>query len=286
MPLNISAEVAAPGAMPWLITRNLAVGGYRPPPGAIPLNREMVETNHCFGLSDAPGEVEVEGEGSASVGPDTIRFHSIGDRMWARTLPDTPIKAAWVLMSDEAIDAALSEFGGSGNRSGRPFERSFVPGALPDIAALRLFFRRVERGASTLWAEESALCLLARLLPRNAPSPAAKSASATQRRLVRDADAWIARNFADPISLGGIARLLQVTPAHLARSYRAVTGRSMHARLTALRMACAMNRLAEAAPDLTGLALDLGYASHSHFTEAFRRKVGIPPSVFRAACGV
>ena len=78
--------------------------------------------------------------------------------------------------------------------------------------------------------------------------------------------------------------MLGVTAPHLARSYRAVTGRPMHARLTALRLATAMGRLAEAAPDLTGLALDLGYASHSHFTEVFRRKVGVPPSAFRAAC--
>ena len=134
-----------------------------------------------------------------------------------------------------------------------------------------------------LRVEESAFALLAKLLPQRARAAAA--ASDRQCRLVRDADVWLARNFAEPISLGGVARLLGVTPPHLARSYRAVTGRSMHARLTALRLACAMNRLAEAAPDLTGLALDLGYASHSHFTEAFRRKVGISPSAFRAACG-
>lgn len=284
MPLDLSAELVSPGAIPWLITPDLAIGGYRPPPGSIPLNREMVETNHCFGLSDAPGEVEVEGEGCCAVGPDTIRFHSAGDRMWARTLPNTPINAAWVILSGDAVDAALSEFGGCGRPGYRPFARSFVPGALPDVAALRLFFRRVEHGASMLWAEESALSLLGRLLPRKTLGRTTNEPSPRQRRLVRDADAWIGRNFTEQVSLGGIARLLGVTPAHLARSYRAVTGRSMHARLTALRMACAMNRLADAAPDLTGLALDLGYASHSHFTEAFRRKVGIPPSAFRAAC--
>ena len=35
------------------------------------------------------------------------------------------------------------------------------------------------------------------------------------------------------------------------------------------------------AHDLTALALDLGYADHSHFTNAFREEWGLPPSRFR-----
>ena len=33
--------------------------------------------------------------------------------------------------------------------------------------------------------------------------------------------------------------------------------------------------------DLTALALDLGFSSHSHFTAAFRRAFGRPPAEFR-----
>ena len=284
MPLDISSELADPGSVPWVVTPDIAIGAYRPAPEAVRLNREMVETNHCFGLSDAPGEVEVEGEGCACVGPDTIRFHNVGDRMWARTLPDAPIRAAWILLSDELIDASLSEFGGKRRRDRRPFARSFVSRPLPDVAAMRLFFRRVEQGSTGLWAEETALALLARLLPEDRGPPEARVATDRQRTLVRDADIWLARNFTGPVSLGALARLLGVTGPHLARSYRAVTGRSMHNRLSALRLSVAINRLAESAPDLTELALDLGYASHSHVTEAFRRRVGLPPSGYRTEC--
>jgi AraC family transcriptional regulator len=34
--------------------------------------------------------------------------------------------------------------------------------------------------------------------------------------------------------------------------------------------------------DLTELSVTLGYSSHSHFTAAFRRHYGIPPSLLRA----
>ena len=33
--------------------------------------------------------------------------------------------------------------------------------------------------------------------------------------------------------------------------------------------------------DLSRLALDLGYSSHSHFTAAFRRSFDVPPSAAR-----
>lgn len=40
-------------------------------------------------------------------------------------------------------------------------------------------------------------------------------------------------------------------------------------------------RMAEGRSNLTDLALDLGFADHSHFTNAFRREWGISPSEFR-----
>ena len=40
---------------------------------------------------------------------------------------------------------------------------------------------------------------------------------------------------------------------------------------------------AEGTEDLTSLALDLGFSSHSHFSTAFRRQFGRPPSAMRRA---
>jgi len=34
---------------------------------------------------------------------------------------------------------------------------------------------------------------------------------------------------------------------------------------------------------LTGLALDLGFSSHSHFTSQFRKQYGKSPSAFQSA---
>jgi len=52
-----------------------------------------------------------------------------------------------------------------------------------------------------------------------------------------------------------------------------------------LRLQEAALALAEGAEDLSGLALDLGFSSHSHFAQAFRTHFGAPPSHFRRPMG-
>jgi AraC-like DNA-binding protein len=47
-----------------------------------------------------------------------------------------------------------------------------------------------------------------------------------------------------------------------------------------LRLARALDLLAQY-DDLTALALDLGFSSHSHFSAAFRQTYGRTPSEFR-----
>jgi AraC family transcriptional regulator len=46
-------------------------------------------------------------------------------------------------------------------------------------------------------------------------------------------------------------------------------------------MDMALMRIQEGEQNLSGLAFDLGYASHSHFTSVFRRHFGVTPSQMR-----
>lgn len=67
----------------------------------------------------------------------------------------------------------------------------------------------------------------------------------------------------------------------LARIFKARTGLSLHAYRNQLRLRSALERLREPGVDLIDIALDLGFSSHSHFTETFRRTFGKPPSAVR-----
>jgi AraC family transcriptional regulator len=76
----------------------------------------------------------------------------------------------------------------------------------------------------------------------------------------------------------GLGRAVQCSPFHLARQFRAVTGETISDYLLRLRLGLALNRLADGEQDLSALALDLGFAHHSHFGSRFKRVYGQTPS--------
>jgi len=100
--------------------------------------------------------------------------------------------------------------------------------------------------------------------------------------LVEAAKLAINRQIDSPPSLPTLARALGCSPFHLSRSFHATAGLSLRRYLGRLRASIAAHHLARGAPDLTELALELGYTDHSHFTNAFRYEWGVPPSHFRA----
>ena len=288
MPLDLSAELEIPEITVWAMSRDFAVGAFNSPVSDLPVENSLVETQYCFGLWETPCEVEVEGEGSAFLGPDIVQFYNPGDRVSIKVRPDVPRARRWtgVVLSEEWVQAILSEYGIRDLPASQAFPRSFLSPGLADLGALHAFFKQAEQGSSALQMEETLTLLIDRLWHSGRSEPRQPSRLSTRRQaLARKADELLIHEcLEEAVSLSGLARQLGVTGPHLARCYRAATGRTLHSRLTSLRIASAIRRLAEGAADLTDLALDLGYTSHSHFTAAFRQQVGMPPSAFRALC--
>jgi AraC-like DNA-binding protein len=114
----------------------------------------------------------------------------------------------------------------------------------------------------------------------------AEDASTRTRRRHRDlaeaAKLALHARLAAPPGLAELARALGCSPFHVSRTFRRSAGLSLRRYLARLRTSLAAQRLAEGARDLTQLALQLGYADHSHFTNAFRAEWGVPPSLFRS----
>ena len=93
----------------------------------------------------------------------------------------------------------------------------------------------------------------------------------------------MAARLAQPISLDDVSRAVHASPFHFARIFQERTGVPVHRYLTRLRLRAALERVAAGESDLTRLALELGFSSHSHFTDAFRREFGRAPSTVRGA---
>jgi AraC family transcriptional regulator len=118
------------------------------------------------------------------------------------------------------------------------------------------------------------------------PTIRAKRRAGTDRTHADMAEATkelITRRFTEPLSLDELARAVHASPYHLARVFRDRTGFTLFSYLMQLRLRAAVERLTEPGQDLARLAVELGFSSHSHFTDRFRETFGITPSALRAS---
>ena len=98
---------------------------------------------------------------------------------------------------------------------------------------------------------------------------------------VEAAKTYLASHLSEPIALDDVAREVNASPFHFARVFQQRTGVPIHRYLTRLRLRASLERVASSKVDLTALALDLGFSSHSHYSDAFRREFGCTPSAAR-----
>jgi len=133
-----------------------------------------------------------------------------------------------------------------------------------------------------LEAEGLALTLVARALgPRTARIP---GASYARRRLVDRVKVVLAGDLSRRWTLAGIAREIGGSPVYLTQVFQQVEGLPLYRYHLRLRLARALDLIAER-DDLSGLAQDLGFSSHSHFSAAFRQHYGMTPAEFRSKWG-
>ena len=148
-------------------------------------------------------------------------------------------------------------------------------GAVP-ANARALFAGRIARlhadRSETLAVEEQVLACL--------DAYTATGRGAASSAIVERAKAVIARDPFDDRSLADIAAEAGASPYHLTRTFRRVTGLSLHAYRVQLRLVRGLER-ASAGESLARVAVDSGFAHHSHFTAAFRKHFGTVPSQLR-----
>jgi len=119
------------------------------------------------------------------------------------------------------------------------------------------------------------------------PGPSSRGGAArtaTRRRhreIAHAAAAMLSEELADPPSLDAIARATCTTPFHLCRIFRASTGLTMGRYLRRTRVRASVRWLLDTRASTTEIALELGFASRSHFSDAFRGETGVGPSTLR-----
>ena len=86
-------------------------------------------------------------------------------------------------------------------------------------------------------------------------------------------------------SVASLARIANLSPFHLCYVFRELTGVSIYDYVLRERLAQALKAVLDGR-DITAIALEAGFASHSHFTARFKRFFGSTPSALRERMGV
>ena len=129
-----------------------------------------------------------------------------------------------------------------------------------------------------LEAESLALTLVCRSLgPRTTRQTGATHA---RQRLVDRAKVLLAGDLTRRWSLAEIAAEIGGSAVYLTQAFQQVEGVPLYRYHLRLRLARALDLVAEC-EDMSALALDLGFSSHSHFAAAFKQTYGRSPTAFR-----
>lgn len=180
-------------------------------------------------------------------------------------------------MTAEGLERVLPE---ALSREGFASETHFARAVLPPSALLArgLLGPRLLRGeVDALWVEELGVQLVAAAFDAVRPLQGTVARSAHVER-VKEA---IAEEPGRKWTLAELARIAGVSAFHLAHVFNRQVGMSVHRYAMRSRLARALDAVLDSNADLTSIALETGFASHSHFTARFRAFFGTAPDVLR-----
>lgn len=96
--------------------------------------------------------------------------------------------------------------------------------------------------------------------------------------------AMIDLRLAETMHVRHLADGVGLSPFHFARMFKKSTGHSPHAYITLRRMELAKALLADAKLSLLEVGARAGYQTQAHFTDVFRKHVGMTPGRYRRQC--
>lgn len=100
---------------------------------------------------------------------------------------------------------------------------------------------------------------------------------------VKRIESHVAARIASPITVQELAQELRLSAGRFSRNFKARFGQSPRVWIGLQRIRRAKTLMLESQTSLSEIALECGFADQAHFTNAFRRAVGMPPGAWRRA---
>jgi AraC-like DNA-binding protein len=111
--------------------------------------------------------------------------------------------------------------------------------------------------------------------------PLRRAARVRRMRAIERVKEAVALASAERWNVAKLAKVANLSPFHLCHVFREMVGTSIYGYVLQERLAHTLDAVLDGGDDLTAIALDAGFASHSHFTAHFRRFYGCTPTMLR-----
>ena len=99
--------------------------------------------------------------------------------------------------------------------------------------------------------------------------------------LVHQTQTYMKDHRSEPLTLGRIAEALHISPYHLHRVFKRVTGLTPMAYLVKHRLTVAQQLLTDTELTMTDVGATVGFTSSAHFSTVFRKEFGQSPTAYR-----
>jgi YesN/AraC family two-component response regulator len=99
--------------------------------------------------------------------------------------------------------------------------------------------------------------------------------------VVRQAMAYIHEHYAEPVTRAALARHVSITERYLTHCFHQEMGITLMAYLNRYRVKRAKMLLEQGAPNITEVALAVGFSDCSYFNRVFRQEVGVTPGAYQ-----
>lgn len=245
-------------------------------------------STYCFVFPRTSVWIQHTGGRPFVADPGVVTYYNAGQAYSRRKLSPEGDRADWFAVApDIAEDIVASVAPRAPRGSDAVFTFSHGPSDPATYLAQRQLCDRLEADhpVERLEVEEQVVAFLAALAPRAAERESAGAPAesvARRKQLTDDARAVLASSLDENVHLAEIARRVGCSVFHLCRVFKEIHGTTLHGYRLDLRLRNALERLTGAGGDLTTIAMELGFCSHSHFTGAFRRQFGLTPSAYLA----
>ncbi|MBA2677005.1 MAG: AraC family transcriptional regulator [Ktedonobacteraceae bacterium] len=149
-----------------------------------------------------------------------------------------------------------------------------------ELATLLSHSHRIFEGSSSALERESQLLWsLAQVIVRYADDRPVIREITHEHASIHKARHYLDEHYAENISLGELAALVNLSPFHLLRAFRNQVGLPPHTYQTQTRVLQA-KRLLRLGISCIDTALTVGFADQSHLSKHFKRIVGVPPGQY------